>query len=91
MAGLNLSKLKTFAERGLPPYACLDNDKASARFISEDNLIPCNKSLTDSVWVEDFNELLQKIVITHELIDKFQSVHNLPAEPSKEKNTATLF
>ena len=35
MAGLNLSKLKTFAERGLPPYACLDNDKASARFISE--------------------------------------------------------
>ena len=84
MAGLNLSKLKTFAERGLPPYACLDNDKASARFISEDNLIPCNKVLADS-GVKDFNELLQKTISIRELIDKSQSAQNLPTEPSKVK------
>ena len=65
-------------------YACVDNDKASARFISENNLIPCNKVLADS-GVKDFNELLQKTVHTRELIDKSQSAQNLPTEPSKVK------
>ena len=64
MAGLKPSTLKTFAERGLPLYACVDNDEAGARFISENNLIPCNKVLADSGGVEDFNELLQKTIIT---------------------------
>ncbi|MGN0596226.1 MAG: hypothetical protein ACI4J1_02715 [Ruminiclostridium sp.] len=48
---------KTLAERGLHFYACMDNDEAGARFISENNLVPCNKVLTDSK-VKDFNELL---------------------------------
>ena len=85
MAGLKPSTLKTFAERGLPLYACVDNDEAGSRFISENNLIPCNKVLADSVWVEDFNELLQKAAHTRELIDKSQSAQNLPTEPSKVK------
>ena len=84
MAGLKPSTLKTFAERGLPLYACVDNDEAGARFISENNLIPCNKVLADN-GVKDFNELLQKTISTRELIDKSQSAQNLPAEPSKVK------
>ena len=59
-------------ERGLHLYACVDNAEVGARFISENNLIPCNKVLTDS-GVMDFNELLQKTVSTRELIDKSQS------------------
>ena len=85
MAGLKPSTLKTFAERGLPLYACVDNDEAGARFISENNLIPYNKVLADS-GVKDFNELLQKTVRTRELIDKSQSAQNLPTEPSKVKS-----
>ena len=85
MAGLKPSVLKSFAERGLPLYACVDNDEAGKRFISENNLILCNKVLTDSVCVEGFNELLQKTVRTRELIDKSQSAQNLPTEPSKVK------
>ena len=84
MAGLKPSTLKTFAERGLPLYACVDNDEAGSRFTSENNLIPCNKVLADS-GVKDFNELLQKTVRTCELIDKFQSAQNLSAEPSRVK------
>ena len=84
MAGLKPSTLKTFAERGLPLYACVDNDEAGARFISEKNLIPCNKVLADS-GVKDFNELLQKTVRTRELIDKSQSAQNLSADTSKVK------
>lgn len=84
MAGLKPSTLKTFAESGLPLYACVDNDEAGSRFISENNLIPCNKVLADS-GVKDFNELLQKTIHTRELIDKSQSAQNLPAEPSKVK------
>ena len=71
-------------ERGLHLYACVDNAEVGARFISENNLIPCNKVLTDS-GVKDFNELLQKTVSTRELIDKSQSAKNLPTEPSKVK------
>ena len=63
----------------------MDNDEAGARFISENNLILCNKVLADSVGVEDFNELLQKTISTRELIDKSQSAQNLPTEPSKVK------
>ena len=76
--------LKSLAERGLPLYACVDNDEAGSRFISDNNLIPCNKVLADS-GVKDFNELLQKTISTRELIDKSQSAQNLPAEPSKVK------
>ena len=84
MAGLKTSTLKTFAERDLPLYACVDNDEAGSRFISENNLIPCNKVLADS-GVKDFNELLQKTVHTRELIDKSQSAQNLPTDPSNVK------
>lgn len=84
MAGLKPSTLKNFEERGLPLYACVDNDKAGSRFISENNLIPCNKVLADS-GVKDFNELLQKTISTRERIDKSQSAQNLPTEPSKGK------
>lgn len=84
MAGLKPSTLKNFEERGLPLYACVDNDEAGARFISENNLIPCNKVLADS-GVKDFNELLQKTISTRERIDKSQSAQNLPTEPSKAK------
>lgn len=84
MAGLKTSTLKTFAERDLPLYACVDNDEAGKRFISENNLIPCNKVLADS-GVKDFNELLQKTVHTRELIDKSQSAQNLPTDPSNVK------
>ena len=84
MAGLKPSTLKSFAERGLPLYACVDNDEAGKRFISENNLIPCNKVLADS-GVKDFNELLQKTVHTRELIDKSQSAQNLPTDPSNVK------
>ena len=84
MAGLKPSTLNPLAELCLPLYACVDNDEAGARFISEKNLIPCNKVLADS-RVKDFNELLQKTVHTRELIDKSQSAQNLPTEPSKVK------
>lgn len=84
MAGLKPSTLKSFAERGLPLYACVDNDEAGSRFISENNLIQCNKVLADS-GVKDFNELLQKTVHTRELIDKSQSALNLSADTSKVK------
>lgn len=84
MAGLKPSTLKSFAERGLPLYACVDNDEAGSRFISDNNLIPCNKVLADS-GVKDFNELLQKTVHTRELIDKSQSAQNLPTDPSNVK------
>lgn len=84
MAGLKPSTLKTFAERGLPLYACVDNDEAGSRFTSENNLIPCNRILIDS-GVKDFNELLQKTVRTRELIDKSQSAQNLPTDPSNVK------
>ena len=84
MAGLKPSTLKTFAERGLTLYACVDNDEAGSRFTSENNLIPCNKVLADS-GVKDFNELLQKTVHTRELIDKSQSAQNLSADTSKVK------
>ena len=84
MAGLKPSTLKTFAERGLPLYACVDNDEAGSRFISDNNLIPCNKVLADS-GVKDFNELLQKTISTRELIDKSQSAQNLPTDPSNVK------
>ena len=84
MAGLKTSTLKTFAERDLPLYACVDNDEAGSRFISDNNLIPCNKVLADS-GVKDFNELLQKTISTRELIDKSQSAQNLPTETSKVK------
>ena len=84
MAGLKPSTLKSFAERGLPLYACVDNDEAGSRFTSENNLIPCNKVLADS-GVKDFNELLQKTVHTRELIDKSQSAQNLSADTSKVK------
>lgn len=84
MAGLKLSILKSFSECGLPLYACVDNNEAGARFISENNLIPCNKVLADS-GVKDFNELLQKTVRTRELIDKSKSAQNLPTEPGKVK------
>lgn len=80
-----MSERISIAERGLPLYACVDNDKAGARFISENNLIQCNKVLSYSVGVEVFNELLQKTVHTRELIDKSQSAQNLPTEPSKVK------
>ena len=76
--------LKSFSECGLPLYACVDNNEAGARFISENNLIPCNKVLADS-GVKDFNELLQKTVRTRELIDKSKSAQNLPTEPGKVK------
>ena len=79
MAGLKPSTLKSFAERGL-----VDNDEAGSRFISENNLIQCNKVLADS-GVKDFNELLQKTVHTRELIDKSQSALNLSADTSKVK------
>lgn len=59
-------------------------EELGSRFISENNLIPCNKVLADS-GVKDFNELLQKTVCTRELIDKSQSAQNLPTEPSKVK------
>ena len=75
---------KSLTERGLPLYACVDNDEAGSRFISENNLIPCNKVLADS-GVKDFNELLQKTIITRELIDKSQSAQNLYADTSKVK------
>ena len=81
---LKQSALNSLAERDLPHYACVDNDEAGARFISEKNLIPCNKVLADS-RVKDFNELLQKTVHTRELIDKSQSAQNLSADTSKVK------
>ena len=81
---LKQSALNSLAERDLPLYACVDNDEVGARFISENNLIPCNKVLADS-GVKDFNELLQKTISTRELIDKSQSAQNLPTEPSKVK------
>lgn len=71
-------------KRGLALYACVDNDEAGARFISVNNLIPCNRVLIDS-GVKDFNELLQKTVRTRELIDKSQSAQNLPTDPSDVK------
>ena len=82
LAGLKPSTLKSFSERGLPLYACVDNDEAGSRFTSENNLIPCNKVLADS-GVKDFNELLQKTVRTRELIDKSQSAQNFP--PSRAR------
>ena len=84
MAGLKPSTLNPLAELCLPLYACVDNDEAGSRFISENNLIPCNKVLADS-GVKDFNELLQKTISTRELIDKSQSAQNLSAETSKVK------
>ncbi len=82
MAGLKPSLLKPFAERGLVLYACVDNDEAGARFISDNHLTPCNKVLSDN-GVKDFNELLQKIVHTRELIAKSQTAQQITAEPSK--------
>ena len=82
---LKQSALNSLTERGLHLYACVDNDVAGTRFISENNLILCNKVLADSVGVEVFNELLQKTISTRELIDKSQSAQNLRTEPSKVK------
>ena len=79
-----MSERISIAERGLLLYACVDNDEAGSRFISENNLIRCNKVLADS-GVKDYNELLQKTISTRELIDKSQSAQNLPTEPSKVK------
>ena len=84
MAGLKPSTLNSLVKRGLALYACVDNDEAGARFISVNNLIPCNRVLIDS-GVKDFNELLQKTVRTRELIDKSQSAQNLPTDPSNVK------
>lgn len=84
MAGLKPSTLNSLVKRDLALYACVDNDEAGARFISENNLIPCNRVLTDS-GVKDFNELLQKTLHTRELIDKSQSAQNLPTDPSNVK------
>ena len=82
---LKQSVLNSLAERGLHLYACVDNDEAGTRFISENNLVPCNKVLDDSVGVKDFNELLQKTISARELIDKSQSPQNLPTDTSKVK------
>ena len=79
----------SIAERRLAINACVDIDEAGAQFISENNLIPCNKVLADSAGVEDFNELLQKTISTRELIDKSQSAKNFPTEPSKVKPPPT--
>ncbi len=84
MAGLKPSTLNSLVKRDLALYACVDNDEAGARFISENNLIPCNRVLADS-GVKDFNELLQKTLHTRELIDKSQSAQNLPTDPSNVK------
>ena len=78
------ARLKSSAERGLPLYAWVNNDEAGSQFISENNLIRCNKVLADS-GVKGFNELLQKTISTRELIDKSQSAQNFPTEPSKVK------
>lgn len=77
MAGLKPTALIPFAERGLALCACVDNDEAGSRFVSENNLIPCNKVLSDN-GVKDFNELLQKKVCTRELIQKPTVEQHLP-------------
>lgn len=77
MAGVKPTALKSFAERGLALYACVDNDEAGSRFISENNIIPCNKVLSDN-GVKDFNELLQKTVRTRVLIQKSAAEQHLP-------------
>ena len=79
MAGLKPTALIPFAERGLALCACVDNDEAGGRFISENDLIPCNKVLSDN-GVKDFNELLQKTVRTRELIQKPPTEQRLPDE-----------
>ena len=82
MAGLKPTALIPFAERGLALYACVDNDEAGGRFISENDLIPCNKVLSDN-GVKDFNELLQKTVRTRELIQKSPTEQRLPDKNHK--------
>ena len=60
MAGLKPNSLKTFSERGLQLFACVDNDEAGRNFISNNNLTQRNHILKE-FGVKDFNELLQKI------------------------------
>lgn len=72
MAGLKPNSLTPLAERGLKLYACVDNDEAGARFISENGLIPCNKILIEN-GVKDYNELLQNVVRNREVAEKTQT------------------
>lgn len=60
MAGLKPNSLNSLSERGLKLYACVDNDEAGIKFTSNNDLIPCNRILTENS-VKDFNELLQTI------------------------------
>ena len=60
MAGLKPNSLKTFSERGLQLFACVDNDEAGRNFISNNNLTQRNHILKE-FGVKDFNELLQKV------------------------------
>lgn len=58
MGGLKAAAFEKYREQGIPIFACVDNDIAGEKFISDNNLKPCNKVLKDND-VKDWNELIQ--------------------------------
>lgn len=60
MAGLKLNSLKSFTEKGMKIYSCVDNDEAGQKFTDINNFTDFRKILEDN-HVKDFNELLQKV------------------------------
>lgn len=69
MAGLKPNSLKTLSDKGLPLFACVDNDEAGRKFISSNNLTQRNHILKE-FGVKDFNELLVKITKLQQKTEK---------------------
>ena len=61
MAGLKPNSLKPLSKCGLKLYACVDNDEAGSKFITNNGLTPCNEILKENS-VKDFNELLRAVL-----------------------------
>ena len=59
MGGLKAAAFEQYREQGIPIFACVDNDIAGEKFISDNNLKSCNKVLKEN-GVKDWNELIQK-------------------------------
>ncbi len=60
MGGLKPEALETYKKQGLEIYACVDNDLAGKKFITDNQLKSSIKILDDN-GVKDWNELLQKM------------------------------
>lgn len=60
MGGLKPEALEMYKKQGLEIYACVDNDIAGKKFIS-DNQLKSSIKILDENNVKDWNELLQKM------------------------------